>query len=61
MTIKTPGAMCDSKLTFERHIYSISPSIAQRIGLLRKSLKVFGDQDVLFLMLQLFHRFLFGL
>ena len=40
--------MFDSDFTFERHIHSISSSVAQRIGLLsRKSFRVFGNQDVL--------------
>ena len=39
--------MFDSKFTFERHICSISFSVAQKISLLRKSFRIFGDQDVL--------------
>ena len=39
--------MFDSKFTFERHIRSISSSVAQKIGLLRKSFTIFGDYDVL--------------
>ena len=39
--------MFDSKFTFERHIHSISSSVAQKIGLLRKSFRIFGDDDVL--------------
>ena len=44
---KILGVMFDSKFTFERHIRSISSSVAQKIGLLRKSFKIFGDHDVL--------------
>ena len=39
--------MFDMKFTFERHILSISTSVAQKIGLLRKSFRIFGDYDVL--------------
>ena len=39
--------MFDSQFTFERHIHSISSSVAQKIGLLRKSFRIFGDYDVL--------------
>ena len=46
-SLKILGVMFDSKFTFERHILSILLSIAQKIGLLRKSFGVFGDQDVL--------------
>ena len=44
---KIVGVMFDSKFTFERHIRSISSSVAQKIGLLRKSFRIFGDHDVL--------------
>ena len=44
---KILGVMFDSKFTFERHIRSISSSVAQKIGLLRKSFRIFGDHDVL--------------
>ena len=39
--------MFDSKFTFERHIRSISSLFAQKIGLLRKSFRIFGNHDVL--------------
>ena len=39
--------MFDNKFTFESYICSISSSVAQNIGLLRKSVSVFGDHDVL--------------
>ena len=35
------GAMFDSKFTFKRHIRSISSSVAQKIGLLRKSFRIY--------------------
>ena len=41
------GVTFDRKFTFERHIRSISSSVAQKIGLLRKSFRIFGDHDVL--------------
>ena len=41
------GFTFDSKFTFERHIRSISSLVAQKIGLLRKSFRIFGDHDVL--------------
>ena len=44
---KILGVMFDSKFTFERHICSISSLVAQKIGLLRKSFRIFGDHDVL--------------
>ena len=44
---KILGVMFDSKFTSERHIRSISSSVAEKIGLLRKSFRVFGDHDVL--------------
>ena len=50
--------MFDSKFTFERHIRSIS-SVAQKIGLLRKSFRILGDHDVL-LRFQFFYPSLFG-
>ena len=39
--------MFDSNFTCERHICSISSLVAQKICLLRKSFRAFGDQDVL--------------
>ena len=39
--------MFDSTFPFERHIRSISSSVAQKIGVLRKSFRIFGDHDVL--------------
>ena len=35
----------DNKFTFEQHLHSVSSSIAQKIGLLRKSYKVFGISE----------------
>ena len=44
---KILGVILDSKFTFEKHIRSISSSVAQKIGILRKSFKIFGDQSIL--------------
>ena len=46
-SFKILGIMFDSKFTFEKHIRSISSLVAQKIGLLRKSYKIFGDHSVL--------------
>ena len=37
----------DSRFTFEHHLRSVSSSVAQKIGVLRESSKVFGDQSIL--------------
>ena len=46
-SLKILGVMFDSKFTFERHIRSISSSVTQKTGLLRKSFRIFRDHDVL--------------
>ena len=46
-SFKILGVIFDSKFTFEKHIRSVSSSVAQTIGLLRKSFRVFGAQNVL--------------
>ena len=46
-SFKILGVMFDSMFTFERHIHSISFSVAQKIGLLRKSFRICGDHAVL--------------
>ena len=46
-SFKILGVLFDSKFTFEQHVRSISSSVAQKIGLLRKSYKIFGDTSVL--------------
>ena len=55
---KILGVMFDSKFTFERHIRSISSSVAQKIGLLRKSFIIFGDHVLM--KFQFFYPSLFG-
>ena len=44
---KILGVMFDRKFTFERHIHLISSSVAQKIGLLRISFRIFGDNNAL--------------
>ena len=39
----TLGVTVDSKMTFEKHLRSVSRAASQRLGLLRKSWKVFHD------------------
>ena len=46
-SFKILGILFDSKFTFEKHIRSVSSSVAQKIGLLRKSFKIFGDSSIL--------------
>ena len=46
-SFKILGVVFDSKFSFERHICSISYSVAQKIGLLRKSFRIFRDQSAL--------------
>lgn len=46
-SFKILGVLFDSKFTFEQHLRSVSSFVAQKIGLLRKSYKIFGDLSVL--------------
>ena len=46
-SFKILGVLFDSKFTFERHVRAVSSSVAQKIGLLRKSFRIFGDPSVL--------------
>ena len=46
-SFKILGVLFDSKFTFEKQILSISSLVAQKIDLLRKPFRVFGDHDVL--------------
>ena len=46
-SFKILGVTFDSKFTFESHLRSVSSMIAQKLGLLRKSSKIFGDASVL--------------
>ena len=40
------GATFDSKITFEKHLRSVSRAASQRLGILRKSWRVFHDRSL---------------
>ena len=41
------GVISDSKMTFEKHLHSVSRPASQRLGILRKSWRVFNDRSFL--------------
>ena len=41
------GVIFDSKMTFEKHLRSVSRAASQRLGILRKSWRVFHDRSLL--------------
>ena len=41
------GVTLDSKMTFEKHLRSVSRAASQRHGILRKSWRVFHDRSLL--------------
>ena len=41
------GVTFDSKMTFEKHLRSVSRAALQRLGILRKSWRVFHDRSLL--------------
>ena len=41
------GVTFDSKMTFEKHLHSVSRAASQRLGILRKSWRVFNDRSLL--------------
>ena len=41
------GVTFDSKMTFEKHLRSVSRAASQRLGILRKSWRVFRDRSLL--------------
>ena len=41
------GVTSDSKMTFEKHLRSVSRAASQRLGILRKSWRVFHDRALL--------------
>ena len=41
------GVTFDSKMTFEKHLRSVSKAVSQRLGILRKSWRVFHDRSLL--------------
>ena len=43
----TLGVTFDSKMTFEKHLRSVSRAASQRLGILRKSWRVFHDRPLL--------------
>ena len=43
----TLGVTFDSKMTFEKHLRSVSRAASQRLGILRKSWRVFRDRSLL--------------
>ena len=45
--LKLLGVTLDSKLTFETHLRDMSRSISQKLGILRKSKKIYEDDDIL--------------
>ena len=45
--LKLLGVTLDSKLTFEAHLRNVSRSISQKLGILRKSKKIYKDDSIL--------------
>ena len=41
---KVLGITFDKKFTFEKHIRIIASSVSQKVGILRKSIRMFGDE-----------------
>ena len=41
------GVIFDSKMAFEKHLCSVSRAVSQRLGILRKSWRVFHDRSLL--------------
>ena len=41
------GVTFDSKMTFEKHLRRVSIAVSQRLGILRKSWRVFHDRSLL--------------
>ena len=41
------GVTFDSKMTFEKHLRSVSRAASKRLGILRKSWRVFHDRSLL--------------
>ena len=41
------GVTFDTKMTFEKHLCSVSTAASQRLGILRKSWRVFHDRSLL--------------
>ena len=47
MTLYILGVTFDSKMTFKKHLRSVSRAASQRLGILRKSWRVFHDRSLL--------------
>ena len=47
MTLVILGVTFDLKMTFEKHLRSVSRAASQRLGILRKSWHVFRDRSFL--------------
>ena len=47
MTLLFLGETFDSKMTFEKHLCSVSRAASQRLGILTKSWQVFNDRLLL--------------
>ena len=45
-SFKILGIMFDRKFTLDQHIRTVSSTVAQKIGLLRKSFEIFGDPSI---------------
>ena len=45
--LKLLGVTLDSKLTFETHLRNMARGISQKLGILRKSKKIYKDDDIL--------------
>ena len=41
------GVRFDSKMAFEKHLRSVSRAASQRLGILRKSSRVFNDRSLI--------------
>ena len=46
-SLKLLGVLFDSKFTFERHLRTVSSSISQKIGILRKCSKIYANDGVM--------------
>ena len=46
-TLKLLGVTLDSKLTFETHVRSVATRVSQKVGLLRKCRRIYGDDDII--------------
>ena len=54
-SFKILGLTFDKKLTYEKHIRNIASSVSQKVGILRKCFRMFGDEAII---LKCFNAFL---